>query len=186
MRTLPALAVLLASTSLLGAALLRYPEAPPLAHTGGFREPTCHACHFGVDPDPPGGALRIEGLPPLVTAGTTRRVTVVLEDETMRVAGFQLAARFSDGRQAGSFGRLDDGVAAHADGSPAVIYVHHTGAGIALSSAGGRHWSFDWTAPAEAGEVVFHAAGNAGDGDGSPFGDHVRTAELRVGVVAEK
>jgi hypothetical protein len=41
-------------------------------------------------------------------------------------------------------------------------------------------WNFVWTAPSVGGAVIFHAAGNAGDGGGSTAGDFVHTAEAET------
>jgi len=34
-----------------------FPDGPPPAHTGGFGEPTCRACHFDGDLNAEGGGL---------------------------------------------------------------------------------------------------------------------------------
>jgi hypothetical protein len=184
---LPALLVACASAAS-AAGLVRtapaFPHAPPPAHTGGFGEPTCHACHFGSEPDAPGGFARLEGLPGIVSAGATLELTVVVGDAEMAVAGFQLAARFADGRQAGSFRPLDGDAAVTHDGEPAIAYAHHTLEGTVPNGAGTRRWRLAWTAPLRPGTVSFHVATHAGDGDGSPLGDRVRTATASVGVTA--
>ena len=37
-----------------------YAEHPPLGHTGGFGEPTCHACHFGGEVNGGDGTLAVD------------------------------------------------------------------------------------------------------------------------------
>jgi hypothetical protein len=171
---LPAAATSLART---------YPESPPVAHTGGFGEPTCHACHFDYDPDMPDGVLTIEGLPEVFDAGQTYRLMVVLTRTGMGIAGFELAARFAEGEhagtQAGVFEPTDDRTEITPGGKPAVSYVHHTRAGTALAAPDTARWSLRWTAPAT-GNVIFHVAANAANDDASPFSDHVYTAALAV------
>ena len=80
---------------------------PPLAHTGGFGEPTCHICHNEFELDFPGGSLELAGLPDSWAPGRSYPVVVTLHSEGMVVAGFQLAARFSDGRTAGTLAAVD-------------------------------------------------------------------------------
>jgi hypothetical protein len=179
---LPALLTAFASAAT--AVGLAFPHAPPPAHTGGFGEPTCHACHFGSEPNAPGGSARLDGLPASVAAGAVLVLTITVEDESLAVAGFQVAARFDDGTQAGSFQPLDGDAAVTDTDEPTVSYAHHTLAGTAPTGPGLRSWRLAWTAPLRPGIVTFHLAANAGDGDGSPLGDRVRTAVLRVGVTA--
>jgi hypothetical protein len=61
-----------------------------------------------------------------------------------------------------------------------VEYVNHRLAGSAPTDDGGTHWTLVWTAPDRGGTVMFHAAGNAADGDDSAMGDHVHTATLSI------
>ena len=155
-----------------------FPQGPPLAHTGGFGEPGCHACHFEAEPNQPGGRLAVSGLPSAYRAGQTYRVTVSVEREGLAVGGFEVAARFaagaSSGQQAGNFRALDDGVRVSAHPGTGVQYAHQTDAGARRAEGGRAFWVVEWTAPASAaGPVAFHAAANAGDGDASPFGDFV-------------
>ena len=46
-------------------------DGPPIAHTGGFGEPTCRVCHQGQPLNAAGGTLRVEGLPGRYEAGRT-------------------------------------------------------------------------------------------------------------------
>ena len=58
-----------------------------------------------------------------------------------------------------------------------VQYASPVRPGIQLTAAGRIEWVIEWTAPATAaGPVVFHAAGNAANGDESQFGDFIHTA----------
>src|SRR5919106_6886502 len=84
-----------------------YRDGPPLAHTGGFGEPTCRACHADNHLNDPAGSLSITGVPAVYAPGDTHRVTIFLRRAGMRRAGFQLSARFSDGRQAGALRVVD-------------------------------------------------------------------------------
>src|SRR2546426_4300103 len=77
-------------------------DGPPVAHTGGFGEPTCRACHQGEPLNEPGGSLRIEGLPQRYEPGRAYMLTVVLRRSGMGRAGFELSTRVADGQEAGS------------------------------------------------------------------------------------
>lgn len=155
-----------------------YPEAPPPAHTGGFGEPTCHACHFDSVPQPASEALDVRGLPSSgYTPGESYRLTVTLTREGMGRAGFQLAIRFADGpdrgAQAGTLKSDDARTEITIDGTPPVQYIHHTRAGTALTSAGTAAWSFTWIAPDGDAPISIDVSANAANDDASEFGDYV-------------
>ena len=67
-------------------------EVPP-AHTGGFGEPDCTACHFDLVAKSGTNNLVLEGLPEVYEGGKTYDLTVRLADADMRIAGFLLSAR---------------------------------------------------------------------------------------------
>ncbi len=159
-----------------------YLEGPPPAHTGGFGGDTCHTCHFENDLDTPGGSLTVSGVPETFDPSATYRITVALERPDMGRAGFQLAARLSEGdgagRPAGTLRALggDDRVQA-VTAEDGVIYAQHTEPGTALTGSGTASWIVEWSPPAEAtAPVVFHAAANAANDDASEFGDFIYTA----------
>lgn len=153
-----------------------FPDHAPLGLTGGFGEGTCATCHFGADLDAPGGTFAVDGVPERYTPGAEYALRVRIARPGMAAAGFQLSARYADGPAAGTgAGALEgsEGAAVRARGG--VEYAGHSGA--AHPGPGGEAaWTLRWRAPMEGGAVVFHAAGNAADGDGSPLGDHVYTA----------
>ncbi|HUP00487.1 MAG TPA: choice-of-anchor V domain-containing protein [Gemmatimonadota bacterium] len=166
-------------------ALTLYVDKPPPGTTGGFGEPTCHACHFDQPLDAPGGSLEIRGVPERYAPGRVYAITVELQREGAPQGGFQLAARFADGAQAGALVPVDDRVAV--TDSLGIRYAHHTAEGVEPTPI---RWTVTWRAPAAAGEagdgpardgdVLFHAAGNAANGDFSPLGDFVYTASART------
>ena len=161
---------------LLGAALAAraHPDDPPLAHTGGFGEPHCGACHFGALP---GGAPVVAlDVSDTVHAGAWIDVYVRILHPALRLAGFELSARTvapCEGCQAGRF-RVGEGIRLQLH--EGVEYVD------GVSSA--ARWSMRWCAPADPGEVVWSLAINAADGDQSPLGDSAVTLERHVRVVA--
>ena len=82
-----------AAVALLVAPLLAkaFKTGPPPGVTGGFGEPTCHACHFDHPINAPGGSLRLGGLPESYTAGVRYSIRVGLTRRGTQRAGFQIA-----------------------------------------------------------------------------------------------
>ena len=158
---------------------VRYPDGAPPAHTGGFGEPTCQACHFGGALNEPGGTLALEGVPEVYRAGQSYRLTVHLTKPTIASGGFQLAARLADGTQAGVLEPVDDRVEVIQDDSLAILYVQHTQTGTALAAPDTARWVFTWTPLQAEGTVVFHAAANAANDDASAFGDFIYTTKAK-------
>lgn len=175
------LVIVLAGAVPLLAAALAYPDAPPLGTTGGFGEPTCAVCHVPPrTPDPP-ATIVVRGVPSTFTAGCEHELTIELGAPGLARAGFELAARFADGpdagRQAGTLAAV--GPETTVSDSNGVQYAHHTGAGTAARDGLAR-WTLRWTAPQESSAVVFHVAANAANGDDSALGDRVLLFEARA------
>jgi len=159
-----------------------YAEGAPAGFSGGFGEPSCHACHFDSDPDSGPGRITIAGVPERFTAGERYPLTVTLSRPEMQLGGFQLTSRFENGgAQAGTLAPAggDDERVGVADQS-GILYVSQKKAGTAPTSAGTAVWNLIWTAPAGDGPVVFHVAANAGNGDGTAEGDHVHTTSVQT------
>ena len=163
-----------------------YIDGPPTAHAGGFGGDTCHACHFENDLDAPGGSLTLGGVPDTFDPSVTYRITVSLERPGMGRAGFQLAARVSEGddagRQAGTLRALDgDERVQVVDGPDALAYAQHTEPGTALTGSVSSSWTIEWRPPAiDAKSVIFYVAANAANDDASEFGDFIYTASART------
>lgn len=160
-----------------------YAEHPPVGHTGGFNEPTCHACHFGGELNAGEGELSVEGLPSGVQPGATYQLTFTLRAEMER-SGFMGAVRFADGTQAGSLTPVDTSrVTVETVDSTGVQYAYHTLTGTEVSGASAE-WSVEWTLPEQvsADSVVVHVSANAANGDDSEFGDDVYSIERRAAV----
>jgi hypothetical protein len=155
-----------------------YRDGPPAGFSGGFGEDTCFACHFSGDLDGPHGSLGLSGLPASYEAGRVYPIVLTLTREDLVVGGFELTSRFEDGAaQAGELtvapeqeGRVD--VTTDRD----IQYAHQRSAGSAETSPDSIRWTVLWRAPATGGRVLFHAAANAADGNGSADGDYVFTA----------
>ncbi len=170
-RRVAAATSLLLGASLVAAARATYDARPPLAHTGGFGEPSCRECHFDGPTRPP-EMLSLGGVPERYQPGALYRLEVSINDTTARVGGFQLAARVAAGphagRQAGTLCALGKRVAVAADTVTGIQYASHAGAAPADSLA----WRVEWLAPAEdVGAVIFHVAANSANDDDSMLGD---------------
>jgi hypothetical protein len=153
-------------------------DQPPIAHTGGFGEPTCIACHFDGDINDSAGSLTIDGLPARYEPGRRYRLTVSVAHPGLKVAGFELSARYDAGsergRQAGTLSATDERASVTADSGSRVQYAHHLRSGTMPVPPGVGSWIVEWTAPAAPlGSVVFHVAANASDDNDSPLGDYV-------------
>jgi hypothetical protein len=153
-------------------------DMPPLAHTGGFGEPTCVACHMDGDLNDAGGSLTIEGVPARYEPGRRYRLTVTVRHPDLRLAGFELASRFASGpdsaKQAGSLAPTDDRAQVSTDDGSRIQYAHHLRSGTTPVAAEVGRWTLDWTAPvAGSGPVVIHVVGNAANDNDSPMGDYI-------------
>ena len=151
-------------------------DGPPPAVTGGFKEDTCRMCHIDYALNDKAGALALEGVPEKYAAGEQYTLNVRLSHPQLERGGFEIAARFADGKRAGEqAGVLEavDGRAAVIKGKDSAIqYARQTRAGSAPEAKGSIQWSIRWRAPDDpAGPVVFHAAANAANYDDSPLGD---------------
>lgn len=171
-------ALALCGVAAIAATPRRFSVAPPPAHTGGFGEPTCEACHDGNALNDPAGAVELRGLPASGwEPGRTYDLTIVVRRPGMQRGGFEIAARTAagadSGRQAGRWQLpAAPGAAVAVTTERGVAYVHHTDAGAAPSPDSAA-WTVRWTAPAERAPVVFHVSANAANGDGSMFDDYV-------------
>jgi hypothetical protein len=159
---------------------IQYAGGAPPGFSGGFGEESCHACHFHADLNSGSGRFILEGLPARFAAGAQYPITVTLFRPGMRAGGFQLTARFKDGgAQAGTLAAAageEERVRLESQGD--VQYASQRETGTELAAPDTARWSVVWTAPAEGAVVVFHAAGNAADRDGTAENDYVHTAAV--------
>jgi hypothetical protein len=154
-----------------------YADGAPAGFSGGFKEQSCDGCHFEAAVNTPPGQLGLAGVPARFVAGEKYPLTITLTRPGMKLAGFQLAARFEDGAQAGT---LEGGTGEEKRVAIAVQesiqYANHRRPGADPIAPDTGRWTLVWTAPAAARPVTFHVAANAGDGDESTRGDYVYTA----------
>jgi hypothetical protein len=169
----------------LGDSLGAMRDQPPLAHTGGFGEPTCLACHMDGELNEAGGSLAIDGAPARYEPGGSYRLTITVKHPSLKLAGFELAARFASGadsaKQAGTLSVDDDRAGVTADDSTHVQYAHHLRSGTTPLSPGVGRWTVIWAAPrAGSGPVVIHVASNAANDNDSPMGDYIYARSVTV------
>ena len=157
---------------------LAYAEGAPPGFSGGFKEESCHACHFHEQLNSGGGRVSIEGVPASFEAGQRYTLSVTLTRPGMKRAGFQLAARFKDtGVQAGTLVPAPgEGERVTVESQGGVHYASQTKGGSSVSEAGATRWTIEWIAPDRVGRVIVHVSANAADGNESADGDFVYTA----------
>jgi hypothetical protein len=177
------LAAALASAGAAVAVPTLNPAGPPVAHTGGFGEPTCVICHEGNALNAFGGRVSIEGLPGAYQRGETYLLTVILDAEETTIAGFELAARYGGGREwgrgAGELLPLGPRVAV-TQSPTGVSYAHQTADGTEPVTPDRATWLLEWVAPTTGGPVAFNVAANSGNGDNSPLRDLVFTWDVTI------
>jgi hypothetical protein len=157
-----------------------YAEGAPPGFSGGFGEQACDGCHFESPLNVKPGQLTIAGVPERFTPGERYTLTLTLSHPTMKIAGFQLAARIENGgTQAGTLAAApgeEKRVKVETQGN--IQYVNQRVEGTVLTTPGTARWSVVWTAPAMPGTVLFHAAANAADQNEATRGDFVYTATV--------
>ena len=155
-----------------------YAEGAPPGFTGGFKEESCHACHFHEQLNSGGGRVTIEGVPASFEPGQRYALSVTLTRAAMKRAGFQLATRFKDtGAQAGTLAPgPGEGERVRVESQSGVQYASQRKGGSSVSTDGATRWSIEWIAPDGGGPVVVHVSANAADGNESADGDFVYTA----------
>ena len=169
-----------------------YAEGAPPGFTGGFKEQSCDACHFSAAPNAGPGKLTIDGVPDRFIAGQAYRIKVALSQPAMKLAGFQLSARFKDdGAQAGTLAKeTESETRIGIETQSGVQYAAQRREGAALTTPDESRWTLMWTAPlddargcpepcrtapAATRTVVFHVAANGANGDERADGDYVYT-----------
>ena len=165
-----------------------YADAAPAGFSGGFDEPSCHACHFDAELNSGPGRVTIAGVPDRFAPGGRYPLTITLTRPDMKLGGFQLTSRFKDGgAQAGSLAPdADERERVRIDVRSGVQYANQRRTGTSLASASTAGWKLIWTAPPRGAPVVFHVAGNAANGDDTAERDYVHTAAVESAPDAQR
>lgn len=157
-------------------AVAPYSDGPPPAHTGGFGEPSCHSCHFDNPLNGPETSLSLDGLPERFEPGETYVVSIRVNREGMRAAGFQAATRFfagaDSGKQAGKLRLANDEDPILVSSLDGIEYASHAESALDPGTPQ-REWLLEWVAPTRPDRVAFHTAANAANGDESELGDFI-------------
>jgi hypothetical protein len=181
MSTVRVCAILLFAACMVPLLGLPFVTGPVPGRTGGFGEASCHECHWDNPINQPPGRLTLSGAPATYTAGTRYPIIVDLVHPELLLGGFQISARIDGGPRAGlnagTLQPVDDFTEGKTD-EKQVVYLQHTKAGATPAKPGAARWTVEWTAPAGDAPVIFHAAGNASNGDASPLGDYVYTTSV--------
>ncbi len=162
-------------------------SGPSPSFTNAPAEGNCAACHIGSPLNSGGGSIQILGLPATYLPGQQIPVTVIAEQDDAVIYGFQLTAIDSVGKTVGTFTLPNEmpprsQVINNIVEEDLRLYVQHTVDGLIDTEFGSNTWTFLWTAPpVSAGQIVFYAAGNAANGDGSPSGDFIYTTTTALG-----
>lgn len=186
----------LATATLLAAAAYGFSAGPPTLRTGAQVDGgiTCTVCHqtFAPANSDPRGRFALQASP--YTPGVKQVIRIALEHPEGLRWGFQLTARLAsdESKPAGTFDpgssyRLRCG-ASGADGpcNGELEFISHlrtaaSGDSTRPGTAGSTTWEVEWTPPAtDVGNVVFYAAGNAANNNGTNAGDRVYTTRLRL------
>jgi hypothetical protein len=160
--------------------LVAYSDGPPLGHTGGFGEPTCHACHFDNPLLEWSDSLVVDA-PRNYVPNEIYVLNVSIFREEMKSAGFQLSVRFRDsGQQAGTLQPLDTRTSLVHSEDQALQYLQHSREGQQLNRETGAAWRFQWDAPNRRAPVAIDVAANASNHDDSEFGDFIYTQTATI------
>lgn len=170
--------MLAAALALAAAEGRAYEDGAPPAHTGGFGEPDCSACHSDGDKNAPGGELRVEGLPASYAPRESYRLSVVLRHPELASGGFQLAMRTAAGEAAGEFVPASERTQIVTEGGQR--YLQHTREGTNTETDGRIRWDFAWRAPETQEPLVLNIAANAANDDISALGDYIYTLEVAL------
>jgi len=155
--------------TLLAAPLFARSTDPPNGKTGAPGEGTCHDCHSSFDLNSGPGTVSISG-PLSFTASETYDITVNIEQTGQSRWGFQFTPQ-----DMGTC-TITEPDSMQMELEFGKIYVEHIPDGTYAGDPGPVSWSFEWTAPETPPDsVIFYAAGNAANNNGSTSGDYIYT-----------
>lgn len=169
---------------LLSATAFARSGGPDPGLTGAPGEGTCAACHGNGTVNSGGGNLKVELLnQSKYTPGAQHRLRITLADATAQRWGFQLSARLASAptQRVGTLAP-DNATEVQVRDANNVQYIEHRLAGTHPGTSGSSTWEILWTAPQSAvGDVIFYAAGNAANGNGSADGgDKIYSTSLTI------
>ena len=156
--------------------------APP-GHTGGFREPTCTACHFDNDVNSVDGELTLDGVPESFIPGHQYEFIIVVKHLMLQSGGFQLTVRNIDCATAGELSIVDKRAQITTDSKSGRSYAQHSK--DSTKTKGIISWLIRWHAPMNEDKVIINIAANAANDDASAFGDYIYFVEKKLKAAAQ-
>jgi uncharacterized protein (TIGR03437 family) len=180
-----ALAAGIAPVALYGFAGGPVPQRTGAPVDGGLN---CSACHrtFGAANT---GSGRVVITAVSYTPGQKQNITVTIEDPDAERWGFQLTARTrnDETKAAGTFTPVPDQIRVLCQDPNDTgcggrgEFAEHTAASTQQGTRNRGTFTVEWTPPAQdVGEIIFYAAGNAANGNGTNVGDHIYTTSLVI------
>ncbi len=176
------------------ATLFAFSSGPPIKRTGAAVDGglNCTACHRSFAVNSGAGKVTIDA--PNYYPGRVHTIRVKVEDPQAMRWGFQLTARLvsDQTKEAGVFLATEE-IRVRCDptgdapvGSPAgcngaLEFIEHTRPATMPGTTGSRTFEVSWVAPGRnLGDVIFYAAGNAANNDGTNNGDYIYTTSKQV------
>lgn len=160
---------------------IAFSSGPPDGVSGAPGDNNCTACHGGNPLNMSGGSMSITA-PATFTAGDTIDLTINLARTGQQRWGFEITALDTADAAYGTL--LVTSAAMQKSGAlPAREYVKHTSAGTFPGTPNASPgWTVRWVSPTggSTSPVVFYAAGNAANGNGSTSGDFIYTTSTTV------
>jgi len=158
-----------------------YSSGPPDGRTGSPADglQTCNdiGCHNNYALNSGSAAFSISA-PVSYTPGETLSVSISFGSSSTAKHGFELSALDTNNNHVGTFSSVDSNTQT-SNGD----YIKHTSAGS--SQSGNASWNVQWTAPTDGqGVVIFYAAGNEANGDGTNQSDYIYTTTAQSSTVA--
>lgn len=167
---------------------LAFSTGPVPGRTGAAADggTTCNACHRGNDLNDGVGKLMI--MVREYKPGVKQKIRVMLQHPTAARWGFELTARLaSDPTQpAGTFVPANNYLIKCFDNTFAPCngqreFVEHSQPTTFAGQRGGATWEVEWMPPStDVGPIVFYAAGNAANNNGTNAGDFIYTTETTI------
>ena len=177
--------------AMLPISLIAFSTGPPVKRTGAAVDGglNCTACHRTFAPANSDARGSVAITSASYVPGVKQTIKVTVSHPEAARWGFQLTARLvsDDSKPAGTFSGddivkvlCDDGNAAPCGTAAQTQFVEHLNAPRTAAGAGFT-FNVTWTPPAsDVGDVIFYAAGNAADGNGTNANDRIYTTALRI------
>ncbi len=154
-----------------------FPDGRNIPFAGGvLNDPGCYVggCHFAGSTLNEVGSVSFDNLPESFIPGETYDLGIAITGGTEY--GFQMAAVFSDGMQAGALTAVtEDTIVVEVAGRQILTHTDLLEAGMV---------DFQWTAPMDLKEnrVMLRVASNSADGNDRPTGDAINTLNVSIPV----